>query len=121
MKFMDIFYKALGFETEDVKVVKKKKSPKTATYNLKVTEKLPDEIDGVRVYYPEKFEECKEKVELLKKDTPFILDFRHCSNSEKNKIMDYYSGVLDIMKGRTEQIEKNLYIFLPKDFEIEIN
>ena len=120
MKFMDIFYKALGFETDDVKVVKKK-STKTASYNLKVTEKLPDEIDGVRIYYPEKLEDCKEKVELLKKDIPFILDFRNASNSEKNKIMDYYTGVLDIMSGRMEQIEKNLYIFLPKDFEIEIN
>ncbi len=120
MKFMDIFYKALGFETDDVKVVKKK-STKTATYNLKVTEKLPDEIDGVRVYYPEKLEDCKEKAELLKKDIPFILDFRNCSNSEKNKILDYYNGVLDIIQGRNEQIEKNLYIFLPKDFEIEIS
>ena len=120
MKFMDIFYKALGLETDDVKVVKKK-STKTASYNLKVTEKLPDEIDGVRIYYPEKLEDCKEKVELLKKDIPFILDFRNASNSEKNKIMDYYAGVLDIMSGRMEQIEKNLYIFLPKDFEIEIN
>lgn len=120
MRFMDYFYKALGFETDDVKVVKKKNT-KTATYNLKVTEKLPDEIDGVRVYYPEKLEECKEKADLLKRDIPFILDFRNCSNSEKNKILDYFSGVLDIINGKCEQIEKNLFIFLPKDFEIEIN
>ncbi len=120
MKFMDIFYKALGFETDDVKIVKKK-NPKKATYNLKVSQKLPDEIDGVKVYYPESLSDCKDKADLLKKETPFILDFRNCSNSDRMKILDYYDGVNDVLESRYETIEKNLYIFLPKDFEIEIN
>ena len=73
MKFMDYIYKALGFETEDVKLVKKKPAKKNATYNLKVSEKLPDEIDGIKVFYPESLADCKEKAEYLKKETPFIL------------------------------------------------
>ena len=120
MKFMDIFYKALGFETDDVKAIKKK-NPKKASYNLKVSQKLPDEIDGVKVFYPESLNDCKEKADLLKKETPFILDFRNCSNSDKNKILDYFDGVNDVLESRYEQIEKTLYNFLPKDFEIEIN
>ena len=120
MKFMDIFYKALGFETDDVKVTKKKVVKNSASYNLKVSEKLPDEIDGVRVYYPESLDDCKDRAELLKKDTPFILDLRHCGASEKHKILDYYSGVLDVLGAKQEMIDKNLYIFLPKNFEIEI-
>lgn len=120
MKFMDIFYKALGFETDDVKVTKKKVVKNSASYNLKVSEKLPDEIDGVRVYYPESLDDCKDRAELLKKDTPFILDLRHCGASEKHKILDYYNGVLDVLGAKQEMIDKNLYIFLPKNFEIEI-
>ena len=118
MKIMDFFYKALGFETDDVKTVKKK--PSNATYNLKVTQKLPDDIDGVKVFYPEKLEDCKERVEWLKKDIPFILDFRNCSNAEKNKILDYYDGVIAVLGARQEIIEKNIHIFLPKNFEVEI-
>ena len=121
MKFMDIFYKALGFETDDVKVTKKKVVKNGASYNLKVSENLPDEIDGVHVYYPETLDDCRDRVELLKKDTPFILDLRHCGGSEKHKILDYYSGVLDVLGAKQEMVDKNLYIFLPKNFEIEID
>ena len=121
MKFMHIFYKALGFETDDVRVTKKKVVKNTATYNLKVTEKLPDEIDGVKVFYPEALEDCKDKADYLKKDTPFILDLRHCGANEKRKILDYFNGVLDMLGAKSEPIDKNLYIFLPKNFEIEID
>ena len=121
MKFMDYIYKALGFETEDVKLVKKKPAKKNATYNLKVSEKLPDEIDGIKVFYPESLADCKEKAEYLKKETPFILDFRKCSAFEKNKILDYFDGVIDMLDAKEEEIEKNMYIFLPKNFEIEID
>ena len=38
MKFMDIFYKALGFETDDVKVTKKKVVKNGASYNLQVSD-----------------------------------------------------------------------------------
>ncbi len=119
MGLMNYIYKIFGFEADDVKVVKKKQSTQKASYNLKVTKKLPDEIDGVRVFYPEFFEDCKDKVELLKKSTPFFIDFRACSSYEKNKIMDYYQGVIDVLGAKIEFVDKNLYIFLPKNMEIE--
>ncbi len=115
---MNYIYKIFGFEGDDVKVVKKKKEPK-ASYNLKVSQKLPDEIDGIRVFYPENFEECKDKVELLKKDIPFFIDFRGCGASEKNKTMDYLSGVIDVLGASYELVEPNLYIFLPKNMKLE--
>ncbi|MBP3432063.1 MAG: cell division protein SepF [Clostridia bacterium] len=118
MGFMNYIYKFFGFEGDDVKVVKKKNTPK-ASYNLKVSQKLPDEIDGIRVFYPESFEECKNHVELLKKNIPFFLDFRACSGVEKNKILDYYHGVIDVLGATEEIVDKNLYIFLPKNMEIE--
>lgn len=118
MGFMDKLFKILGFEGEDVKVTKKKKAPQ-ASYNLKITQKLPDEIDGVKVYYPENLANCRDKVEYIKKETPFILDFRNCSHSEKNKILDYYHGVIDVLGAKEEILDKNMYLFLPKDFEIE--
>ncbi len=120
MGFMDYIYRFFGFESDDVKVVKQKqKSNKKASYNLKVTQKLPDEIDGIQVFYPENFEDCKDKVNLLKKDIPFFIDFRACGSAEKNKVLDYYSGVIDILGATSEKVDKNLYIFLPKNMEIE--
>ena len=119
MGLLGYVYKFLGFEGDDVKVAKKKKNAKGASYNLKVQNDLPDEIDGVKVFYPEKFEDCKDKVELLKKDVPFFLDFRSMSAQEKNKVLDYYEGVLDVLGATEEVVEKDLYIFLPKNMEIE--
>ncbi|MBE7075594.1 MAG: DUF552 domain-containing protein [Clostridiales bacterium] len=117
MGIMNYIFKIFGFEGDDVKVAKKKTTK--ASYNLKVSQKLPDEIDGIRVYYPEKLEDCKDKIELLKKETPFFIDFRACSSVEKNKILDYYQGVIDILGANCEKVEKDLYIFLPKHMEIE--
>lgn len=118
MGLMNYIFRIFGFEGDDVKVVKKKATPK-ASYNLKVAQKLPAEIDGIKVFYPEKFEDCKEKVELLKKDIPFFIDFRGCNSSEKNKILDYYHGVIDVLGANEEIVDKNLHIFLPKNMEIE--
>lgn len=120
MGLMNYIYRAFGFESDDVKVVRKKAvaQPK-ASYNLKLTQKLPDEIDGVRVFYPQNFEDVKDRVELLKNGTPFFLDFRACSSQEKNKILDYFHGVIDILGAKEEYVDKNLHIFLPKNMEME--
>lgn len=119
MKLLNYVYKFLGFEADDVKVSKKKKASNKASYNLKETQTLPTEIDGVKVFYPESLADCKDKVDLLKKDVAFFLDFRSVSNSEKNKILDYFDGVLSVLEARVEEIDKNLYIFLPKNVEID--
>jgi len=119
MKLLNYVYKFLGFEADDVKVSKKKKSSNKASYNLKEEKSLPAEIDGVRVFYPESLSDCKDKVDLLKKDVAFFLDFRSVSNSEKNKILDYFEGVLAVLEARVEEVDNNLYIFLPKNVEID--
>lgn len=116
---MNFIYKIFGFESDDVKVVTKKKNPQKASYNLKIKQELPEEIDGVKVFYPEDFDDCKEKTELLKNNTPFFLDFRGCTVSEKNKALDYLSGVIAVLGATSEEVEKNLYIFLPKNMKIE--
>jgi len=118
MGFMNYIYKFFGFEGEDVKVVKKKSSPK-ASYNLKVTQKLPDEIDGIKVFYPENFDDVKDKVDLLKRDIPFFIDFRACSSNEKSKTLDYYHGVIAVLGASEELVDKNLHLFLPKNMEVE--
>ena len=117
MGFMNYIYKIFGFEGDDVKVTKKDSTK--ATYNLKLSQKLPDEIDGVSVFYPETFEDVKDKIELLKKNTPFFIDFRGTSSAEKNKILDYFHGVIDVLGATEEIVDKNLHIFLPKNMEIE--
>lgn len=120
MGLMNYIYRIFGFESDDVKVVQtKKKESVKASYNLKISKKLPDEIDGIRVFYPQTFEDCKDKVDLLKKDIPFFLDFRACGISEKNKILDYFQGVITVLGATEEVVEKNLHIFLPKNMELE--
>ncbi len=118
MGLMDYIYRFFGFEGDDVKVVKKKPTPR-ATYNLKVSQKLPDEIDGVRVYYPQTLGEAKEKAEMLRKNTPFFIDFRGCSSNDKASALDYFEGVIDVLGAKMELVEKNLYIFLPKNMDVE--
>lgn len=118
MKILDVVYKCLGFESDDVKVAKRSKT--NATYNLKLDQELPDEIDGVKVYYPETLGDCKDKAEYIKRGTPFILDFRNCSMSEKNRILGYFAGVVDMLGAKIENLDKNIFIFLPKNFEIEL-
>ena len=83
MSFMDFIYKFFGFEGDDVQVVKKKNNAPKASYNLKLSQKLPDEIDGIRVFYPESFEDIKDKSDLFKKNSPFFIDFRACSTYER--------------------------------------
>ena len=119
MGLLNYVYKAFGFEGDDTKVTKRRKNAQKASYNLKVEESMPSEIDGVRVFYPETFEESKEKVELLKRGTPFFLDFRSMNGQEKNKTLDYFDGVLSVLSASVELVEKDLYIFLPKNMEIE--
>ena len=120
MKILNYIYKFFGFEADDVSVVKTKKKETTkASYNLKISQKLPDEIDGIKVFYPQNFEDCKDKVELLKKGEPFFIDFRLCSNGEKNKVLDYFHGVIAVLSATEEIVEKNLHIFLPKNMELE--
>lgn len=121
MGLMNWIFRAFGFEGDDVKVVKKKTTtavPK-ATYNLKISQKLPDEIDGVRVFYPEVFEDVKDKVELLKKGSAFFIDFRGTTGAEKNKTLDFFSGAIEVLGAKFEYVDKNLYIFLPKNMELE--
>lgn len=118
MGIMNYIYKIFGFEGDDVKAVKKKTEPK-ASYNLKISQKLPNEIDGIKVFYPETFEDCKDKIDLLKKGTPFFIDFRACGSYEKNKILDYYHGVIDVLGASEEIVDKDLHIFLPKNMELE--
>ena len=120
MGLMNYIYKFFGFEGDDVKPIAKKRSnPQKATYNLKIKQDMPEEIDGVRVFYPEDLDDCKERAELLKKNTPFFLDFRACSNAEKNKALNYLSGFIAVLGASMEEVEKNLYIFLPKNMKIE--
>lgn len=119
MKLMNFIYKILGFESDDVKVTSRNKNTQKASYNLKVKNELPKEIDGVKVFYPTEFEECKDKVELLKNNTPFFLDFRAVGALERNKILDYFNGVIAVLNASIEEVEKNLYIFLPKNMEID--
>ena len=119
MKLMNYVYKIFGFEGDDTKVLSDKKKTKKASYNLKITQKLPDEIDGIKVFYPEKLEDCKDKIELLKKDIPFFIDFRGCTSLEKNKILDYFHGVIAVLDASEEIVDKDLHIFLPANMEIE--
>ena len=119
MGLLNYVYRFLGFESDDVKVSNKKRNK--ASYNLKASKSRPDEIDGIRVFYPERFEDCRDKVEMLKKGTPFFLDFRGTSVQERVKIFDYFDGVISVLDAKHEMVDKNLYIFLPKDMEIDRN
>lgn len=122
MKIMDSIYKFFGFEGEDKAVVKKKKkrSTKSAMYNLKKDKKLEDNINGVDVYYPENLEEAKEYVSMTRNNISYFLDFKFTPSAEKEKILDFLNGALTVLEANIHEVKKGkLYIVLPKGVELE--
>ena len=125
---MGLFGKILGvmgFESdEEVKPVKKKEKAVStkASYNLKkkeVVEKI-DNIDGIKVYYPEHISEVKKLYEIFKAGDPIIVNFDYADSNESDKIKAYFYGVSDASGVKFVSINgEQMYILLPEGVEIE--
>ncbi len=124
MGFFGKLLGAMGFESnEQVKPKKREKNVSTkASYNLKkkeVVEKI-DNIDGIKVYYPEKAEEVRKFYEIFKAGDPIIINFDYVDTVEREKIKAYFSGVCDATNVQFVSINgEQMYILLPEGVEIE--
>lgn len=125
MGFFGKLLGAMGFESnEQVRPAKKKEKniSTKASYNLKkkeVVEKI-DNIDGIKVYYPEKAEEARKFYEIFKAGDPIIINFDYADSMEIEKIKAYFAGVCDASSVQFVSINgEQMYILLPEGVEIE--
>ena len=119
-------FEAMGFQSSEEKEVKTKKKEKLvstkASYNLKKKETVEriDNIDGIKVYYPEEFDEVKKLYEIFKGGDPIIINFEYTNDNEIGKIKAYFSGVCDASNVQFVSINgEKMYILLPEGVEIE--
>lgn len=124
MGFMSKFFSSLGFEAdeEEIKQVKKREKKAKASYKLKKNKNVEkiDNIDGVTVFYPECISDCKQYIDVVKSGEAVIINIDYAKEGEKEEIIAYCKGVMDVLNGEVRIIEeKQFYILLPEGVEIE--
>lgn len=117
-------FEVLGFESAEKKVSRKSKKQQKvkASYNFKKKQKVEkiDNIDGIRVIYPEIFDDAKQYRDLVKQDQPFIISIEYSQKEELDKILSYFCGAIEMMGGELKLLEKDkYYVVLPEGMEIE--
>ena len=117
-------FEVLGFERTEKKVRRKSKKQQKvkASYNFKKKQKVEkiDNIDGIRVIYPEIFDDAKQYRDLVKQDQPFIISVEYSQKEELDKILSYFCGAIEMMGGELKLLEKDkYYVVLPEGMEIE--
>ena len=123
---MGLFGKMLsviGFQSTEEKPKKKeKKEPAKGSYDLRkqeTNEKI-DNIDGIKVFYPEEIAEVKKIYEFFKKGDPIVINFEYADEIEGDKIKAYFYGIADASKVKFLSINgEKMYILLPEGVEVE--
>lgn len=121
MGFFGGVFRALGFESDNTKVSKKKKRKTKATYKLNDDRySRANQIDGVPVYYPENLDQFLEFVDFVKNQKAVIISLQDCDKDIEKRIMDCMKG---FAKGANARIinlnEQKLYLLLPEGMDIE--
>lgn len=119
-------FQMIGFESssDQTKTQRKKEAAVStkASYKLnkrEVVEKI-DNIDGIKVYYPESFEDAKKFYAIFKNGEPIILNFDYTDENDTEKIKAYFLGVCDATNVQFVDISgEKMYILLPEGVEIE--
>ena len=121
MGFMGGLFRALGFEGEKKPRAEKQKQSK-ATYELNNNKgnKRLEQIDGVPVYYPEKFEHIYDFAVFILENKPIIISMDGCDAFTCARILDFLNGVIFASSSRLITLDENhLYLILPEGMEVE--
>jgi len=124
MGFINKIFNVLGFEsnTKDEKQKQKKGKKVKASYNFKRKQNVErvDNIDGVKVVYPEVFADTKKYIDYIKDEEPLIICIDFIQDGEFDKIIFYLTGAVQMAGGKCVVLEKDkYYILLPEGMEIE--
>ena len=124
MGVMSKIFGILGFEPSDQEEKQKSKKHKKvkATYNFKKREQLEkvDNIEGIKVVYPEFLSDGKKYLEYILDKQPLIISIEEMNEQEMIKLIAYLSGACDLSGCRCVVLEKDrYYILLPEGMEIE--
>ena len=125
MGFFNKVLGVIGFQSTEAPKPRKKEKASVSTkasYNLKkkeVVEKI-DNIDGIKVYYPEEFSEAKNLFDVFKLGDPIIINFDYAKEIDSEKIKAYFMGISDALDMKFLSINgEHMYILLPEGVEIE--
>lgn len=119
MGFMGGLFKVLGFESESKPKTKRETKTK-ASYKLKNNKHTkPDQIDGVPVYYPEKYEQCKDFVMFVKEGKAIIISVEYCKVEDVSLAEAFMKGFALGTGSKFVVLSEKLYLILPEGMEIE--
>ena len=124
MGVMSKIFGVLGFESSDQEEFQKPKKHKKvkATYKFKKGQQLEkvDNIEGIKVVYPEVFSDGKKYLEYILYKEPLIISIEEIEEQEMIKLVAYLTGASDLNGSRLAVLEKErYYILLPEGMEIE--
>ena len=123
MGFFGKMMSVIGFQSTEEKPKRKEKNPiAKGSYDLRKQEKVEkaDNLDGIKIFYPEEIAEVKKIYEFFKNGDPVIINFEYADEIERDKIKAYFYGIADASKVKFLSINgEKMYILLPEGVEIE--
>jgi cell division inhibitor SepF len=92
---------------------------KTAKKNL--VSIYPTNNMKVKICEPEIFEEVQALADNLKNGCQVILNINSASPEEAKRMIDFIAGVVYALNGQSQQLDINLFLFVPSNVEISLN
>ena len=79
-----------------------------------------DNIDGIKVFYPEEIAEVKKIFQFFCNGEPVVINFEYADEIERDKIKAYFYGVADALKVKFLSVNgEKMYILLPEGVDVE--
>lgn len=72
----------------------------------------------VEVCEPKRFEEAKDMADFLKNRKHVIVNFENTPADISQRIIDFVSGTVYALDGQSQQVGKNIFLFVPENVEI---
>ena len=72
----------------------------------------------VCVSEPKRFEDAKELADQFKNRKQVILNLENTSDDISQRIIDFLSGTVYALEGKTHQVNRHIFVFAPSNVEI---
>jgi FtsZ-interacting cell division protein YlmF len=123
MGIFDKLMRALGFEEEDatqiehdepVKTKKEKKITVNSKFDLKSVKEEEEFEKKLNFYNPKSQVDIEEIAKNLIKGNDAKVDFNEFPESDKIRALDFLYGVIFVLEGKIEKVDKNIYLLKNK-------
>ena len=129
MGIVDGFWRLIGVEQETEQVSEKtgvysasamKETP-TASANNNVVSIHTNKTVKVHVSEPKRFEDAKELADQLKNRKQVIVNLENTPGEVSQRIIDFLSGTVYALDGKTHQVNRDIFVFAPSNVEISLD